>query len=74
MDIYDWDKVVRRRKKVQKGVWCFNCYIMKLYFNNEMKPLKKKGKQQIIDNQLYYDFNDDNYYGAKYYTLLGDII
>ena len=72
MSLFDWKTITERRVVTNEGFYCFDCYFMKLYFTKDMKPITFD-KQKVIDDGLYYDFNPEDYEGARYYTFLAKI-
>lgn len=71
-ELFDWHEIVSRKTEVEKGIYCFDCHFVKLYFNKDMTPVTY-GKQRVIKNKVYYDLNEHNY-GAGTLTYLGEII
>ena len=71
-ELNDFETVVERATEVKTGVFKFTLSFMNLYFDKDMKPVSYD-KQHIIDDMLFYDFNDDNTVGAGTYTYLGDL-
>lgn len=68
----NWKKIIHREEEVEKNVFKYKCSFYTLYFNEKVEPITY-GKQYVIDNQVYYDTNNDSSIGAGTYTLLGDV-
>jgi hypothetical protein len=70
-DLFDWTTVISRCKEVEKGIYCYDCHFLKLYFDERMRPVTY-GKQKVVGEKVYYDLNETDY-GAGTLTYLGDI-
>jgi len=71
-ELFNWSEVIARKKEVKKGIYCFDCHFVKLYFDKDMKPVTY-GKQKVVDGKVYYDLNEHGF-GAGTLTYLGDVI
>ena len=70
-ELYDWDLIIKRQKEVKEGIFEFDCHFLKLYFDKDMKPVTY-GKQKVINDKLFYDYNTDEGIAGTY-TFLGNI-
>lgn len=67
-----WDTIVKREEKVDEDIYAYKCSFYTLYFNSKLEPVSF-GRQHIINNEVFYDTNPIENFGAGTYTPLGDI-
>ena len=70
-NLNDWNTIINRCREVEEGIYKFKCSFITLYFDENLKPVTY-AKQYVIKDEVYYDLNKHNY-GARTYTLLGDV-
>ena len=71
-NMFDWKTIVNRGEEVADNIYCFDVFLYKLYFNNEMIPVEYNN-QHIMDNMVFLDLNEDSSQGAGTYDYIGDM-
>ena len=72
-NIFDWETIMNRCEICDENVYCFNVFLYKLYFDEDMQPLTYE-EQHILDGMLFIDENEDSNQGAGTYTYIADVL
>lgn len=68
-NLNNWKIIIERAEEIEEGIFAFKCNINQtIYVDQYLQPVSY-GKQHIIDDNYYYDFNTTE--GSGTYTLIG---
>lgn len=70
-DLNNWKIILNRAVEVKPNLFEYKTNKLTLYFDDEMY-IQEYGRVHIIDNGVYYDFNDSNE-GAGTWIYLGEV-